>query len=110
MKKYTFPIATAIVLSVVGYVLYSMATVSVPSPEARDNQRKYELQQIHQLLALSYELNNRFPASLDEIQESPEGPGNVPYSYELASGGRDYKACATMEDKSVYCVTSKSQF
>jgi hypothetical protein len=108
MKKFTFLFISLVVLGVLGYVIYGMVTVSVPSSEARDKERKYELQQIRGLLQMYFELNSRYPNTIGEIKEVPAGPGDVPYQYHVLKDGLDFRVCATLEDKSEYCVTSES--
>lgn len=108
MNRYGIAIAVLVVV-ILGYVLYSAVSVSAPSPEARDKQRMHDLKQVHTLLGAYYELNDRYPANLYDIRETPKGPGGIPYTYELLETGRDFQACAIMEDKSKYCIT-KSQF
>ena len=109
MSKYRWYIVGLCIFIVGASVVFLEVGVSIQNAHVRDLQRKNDLALIQKLLQMSFELHGSYPTSLYNTLDNPQmpkDPNGSAYDYQLLAGGKDFKVCATMEDKSESCVGS----
>lgn len=102
-------IGLLILFGLIGLLYYSMVTASTSTPRARDYERKQILEYHQKATDIYFEQNGSFPNTLEE---SPYYAPHDRYtfSYQVLEGGKDFRICTRLEDKSETCLNSKLQF
>ena len=102
-------IGTIIGIALFFFLVFAQISLGGARSKAQDAMRMSELSQIRAMLEIYNSENDKYPSSLNQLDDSvPVDPKtSLPYQYQLLQGGKDFRLCAKLSDGKEECLTSE---